>query len=169
MQLLFRVKNFSTKGYSFRKREESMTKIVSKFIPISIDASYRMSMPLFHSTQMGEWKQLPFEGKQTQPEDDETSTLELPFEFKGHIFEDYENSLNYPIQVRLQEKTTPFEPHKESMTIEYIQSLSAIMSYEWLREAELSLEVAWITFPSTILLCQVRGSARRVHYNFLSR
>jgi len=73
--------------------------------------------------------------------------------------------LNYLIQGRPQEKTTRFEPHEELMAIEHIQSLSTIMSYEWLREAELSLEVAWITFPSTILLCQVRGSARRVHYN----
>jgi hypothetical protein len=67
--------------------------------------------------------------------------------------------------VRSREKTTPFEPHEESMAIEHIQSLSAIMSYEWLREAELSPEVTRITFPSTILLCQVRGSTRRVHYN----
>jgi hypothetical protein len=51
------------------------------------------------------------------------------------------------------------------MAIEHIQSISAIMSYEWLREAELSPEVTRITFLSTILLCQVRGSARRVHYN----
>jgi hypothetical protein len=51
------------------------------------------------------------------------------------------------------------------MAIVHIQSLSAIMSYEWLREAELSPEVTQITFPSTILLCQVRGSAKRVHYN----
>jgi hypothetical protein len=42
------------KGCFFRKREESMTKFVSKFIPISIDASYGMSIPLFHSTQKGE-------------------------------------------------------------------------------------------------------------------
>ena len=39
------------------------------------------------------------------------------------------------------------------------------MSYEWLREAELSPKVARITSPSTILLCQVRGSAMKIHYN----
>ena len=39
------------------------------------------------------------------------------------------------------------------------------MSYEWLREAELSPEVARIISPSTILLCQVRGSAMKIHYN----
>jgi len=41
----------------------------------------------------------PIEGMQTQPKDDETSPLELPFEFKEDIFEDYGNSLNYPIQM----------------------------------------------------------------------
>jgi hypothetical protein len=49
--------------------------------------------------------------------------------------------------------------------IEHIKSLSAIMSYEWLTDAELSPEVARIISPSTILLCQIRGSAREVHYN----
>jgi hypothetical protein len=39
------------------------------------------------------------------------------------------------------------------------------MSYEWLREAELSPEVARIISPSTIFLCQVRGSAMKIHYN----
>jgi hypothetical protein len=39
------------------------------------------------------------------------------------------------------------------------------MSYEWLTEAELSPEVARIISPSTILLCQIRGPAREVHYN----
>jgi len=67
--------------------------------------------------------------------------------------------------VRPQEQTTPIEPHEKLMAIEHIQSLLAIMSYEWLREAELSLKVAWITFPSTILLCQIRGSTRRLDYN----
>jgi hypothetical protein len=107
----------------------------------------------------------PIEGMQDQLEDDESSPLEPPFEFEEDIFEDYGNTSNYAIEVRPRAKTTPFEPHEESMAIEHIQSLSAIMSYEWLREAELCPEVARITFPSTILLCQVRGSARRVHYN----
>jgi len=70
----------------------------------------------------------PIEGMQTQPKDDETSPLELPFEFEEDIFEDYRNSMNYLIQVRPQEKTTPFEPHEESSAIEHIQSLSAFMS-----------------------------------------
>jgi hypothetical protein len=39
------------------------------------------------------------------------------------------------------------------------------MSYEWLREAELSPEEARITSPSTIILCQVRGSAMKIYYN----
>jgi hypothetical protein len=85
-------------------------------------------------------------GMQNQLEDDESSLLELPFEFEEDIFEDYGNTSNYPIQVRPQAKTTPFEPHEESMAIEHIQSLLAIMSYEWLTQVELSPEVTRITF-----------------------
>jgi hypothetical protein len=47
---------------TIRDREESKTKFVSKFIPISINSSYGMSTPLFHYTQKGEWKQFPFNG-----------------------------------------------------------------------------------------------------------
>ena len=39
------------------------------------------------------------------------------------------------------------------------------MSYEWLREMELSPKAARFISPSTILLCQVRGSAMKIHYN----
>ena len=94
---------------------------------------------------------------QTQPEDDEISLLELPFEFKEDIFKDYGNSLNYPIQVRPQEKTTPFEPHEESMAIEHIKSLLAIMSYEWLREGELSPEVSQITVHPPFFCAKLEG------------
>jgi hypothetical protein len=72
----------------------------------------------------------PIEGMQNQLEEDESSPLELLFEFEEDIFEDYGNISNYPIQVRPQAKTTPFEPREESMAIEHIQSLSAIMSYQ---------------------------------------
>ena len=102
---------------------------------------------------------------QNQIEDDETSPLELPFEFKEDIFEDYGNTLNFPIQARPLAQTTSSDPHEELVHIEHIKSLSSVMSYEWLREAELSLEVAQITSPSTILLCQVRGSTMKIHYN----
>jgi hypothetical protein len=104
-------------------------------------------------------------GTQTQLEDDELSPLELPFAFEEDIFEGYGNTSNFPIQARPLEKTTTFDPPEETVSIEHIKSLSAIMSYEWLTEAELSPEVARIISPSTILLCQIRGSAREVHYN----
>jgi hypothetical protein len=104
-------------------------------------------------------------GTQTQLEDDELSPLELPFAFEEDIFEGYGNTSNFPIQARPLEKTTTFDPPEETVSIEHIKSLSAIMSYEWLTEAELSPEVARIISPSTILLCQIRGSAKEVHYN----
>jgi hypothetical protein len=104
-------------------------------------------------------------GTQTQLEDGEPSPLEFPFEFEEDIFEDYGNTSNFPIQARPLEKTTQPDPQEETVSIEHIKSLSAIMSYEWLTEAELSPEVARITSPSIILLCQIRGSAREVHYN----
>ena len=108
----------------------------------------------------------PFiEGTQNQLEDDEISPLEFPFEFEEDIFEDYGNTSNLPVQARPLAHTTPFDPHEESVHLEHIKSLSSVMSYEWLREAELSPEVAQITSPSTILLCQVRGSTMKIHYS----
>ena len=38
------------------------TKFVSKFIPISMNTSYGMSIPLFCFSQKGERKQFPFDG-----------------------------------------------------------------------------------------------------------
>jgi hypothetical protein len=105
------------------------------------------------------------EGTQNQLEDDETSPLELPFEFEEDIFEDYGNTSSLPVQARPLAKTSSPDPHKESVHIEHIKSLSSVMSYEWLREVELSPEVARIISTSTILLCQVRGSAMKIHYN----
>ena len=84
----------------------------------------------------------PDKGTQNQLEDDEKSPLELPFEFEEDLFEDYGNTLNFSIQARPLAKTTPSDPQDESIAIEHIKSLSAIMSYEWLMEAELSPEVA---------------------------
>jgi len=115
------------------------------------------------------------EGTQNQLKDDEPSPLELPFEFEEDLFEDYANTLNLPVQARLLAKTTSSDLHEESVHVEHIKSLSSAMSYEWLREAELSPKVARITSPSTILLCQVRGSAMKIHYkpsvgiNFISK
>jgi hypothetical protein len=111
----------------------------------------------------------PDEGTQNQLEDEETSPLELSFEFEEDLFEDYENTLNLPIQPRPLTHTTPSDPHKESVHMEHIKSLSSslssVMSYEWLIEVELSPEVARITSLSTILLCQIRGSTIKIHYN----
>jgi len=102
---------------------------------------------------------------QNQLRDDEPPLLEHPFEFKEDLFEDYGNNSNFPIQTRPLAGTTQFVLRVEPIDIEHIKSLSAILSYEWLTEAELSPEVARIITPSTILLCQIRGSARKFHYN----
>ena len=102
---------------------------------------------------------------QNKLEDDEPSSLEFPFEFKENLFEDYGNTSNLPVQARPLAQTTSSDLHEESVHIEHIKSLSSVMSYECLREAELPPEVARIISPSTILLCQVRGSAMKIHYN----
>jgi hypothetical protein len=39
------------------------------------------------------------------------------------------------------------------------------MSYEWLTEVELSPEVARIIDPPTILWCQIRRTAMKIHYS----
>ena len=42
--------------------EESETKFVPKFVSVSINSTNGMTMPFLHSSQKGEWKQLPFNG-----------------------------------------------------------------------------------------------------------
>src|SRR6185312_3127573 len=42
--------------------EERETKFVPKFIPIPINSTNGMSIPLFRSPRKGEWKQHPFNG-----------------------------------------------------------------------------------------------------------
>jgi hypothetical protein len=85
----------------------------------------------------------PFDmGMQNQLKDDEPSPLEFPFEFEEDFFEDYENTSNLSVQVRPLAHTTPSDPHEESVHIEHIKSISSVMSYEWLMEANLSPKVA---------------------------
>ena len=105
------------------------------------------------------------EGTQNQLEDNEISHLEFPFEFEEDIFEDFGNTSNLLVQVSPLAHTTSSDPHEESVHIEHIKSLLSVMSYEWLREVELSPKVARIIFPSTILLFLVRGSTMKIHYN----
>jgi len=104
-------------------------------------------------------------GTQNQLEDDEKSPLELPFEFEEDLFEHYGNTSNLPIKMRPMVHTTPSDLHEESILIEHIKSLSTVMSYEWLKEVELSPDVARSTSPSTMLLCQIRGSSMEILYN----
>ena len=123
-----------------------------------------MEIPIDSSHDLVAKKPLD-KGTQNQLKDDEPSPLEFPFEFEEDLFEDYGNTSNFPFQARPLAKITSSDPHEEWVHIGHIKSLSAVMSYEWLMEAELSPEVARITSPSTILLCQVRGSAMKIHYN----
>ena len=94
----------------------------------------------------------PDKGMQNQLRDDEPPPLEHPFEFEEDLFEDYGNTSNFPIQTRPLAGTTQSILRVESVDIEHIKSLLAILSYEWLTEAEPSPEVARIITPSTILL-----------------
>jgi hypothetical protein len=132
--------------------------------PLEEEHATKLEIPIDSSSNLVVEEPLG-KGTQTQLEDDEPSPLELPFAFEEDICEDYGNTSNFSIQARPLEKTTPSDPQEETVSIEHIKSLSTIMSYEWLTEAELSPEVAQIISPSTILLCQIRGSAREVHYN----
>jgi len=71
---------------------------------------------------------------QNQLRDDESPPLEHPFEFEEDLFEDYGNTSNFPIQTRPLARTTQSILRVESVDIEHIKSLSAILSYEWLTE-----------------------------------
>jgi hypothetical protein len=62
-----------------RNREESKTKFISKFIPISIYNSYGMRMPLFHPLCMGERKQFSFQGLMCHARNIQAQTQLLKF------------------------------------------------------------------------------------------
>jgi hypothetical protein len=76
---LLKGKNFYSQSGNLRQREEIKTKFVSKFIPISINSSYGMSIPLFCCTQKGEWKQFPFNGILCHASNSEARTQLLKF------------------------------------------------------------------------------------------
>jgi hypothetical protein len=109
--------------------------------PIKEEQAIKIELPI-DSSNILVVETPPDKGTQSQVEDDETSPLEFPFEFEEDIFEDYGNTSNFPIQARPLAKTTPHDPLEESISLEHLKSLSAITSYEWLTEAELSHEVA---------------------------
>ena len=85
-------------------------------------------------------------GTQNTLEDDEPHPSMFPFEIEEDLFDDFGNASNLPVQVKPLVHFEPFEdydgPHNDSILMEQIKGLSAIMSHEWLVETELSTEVA---------------------------
>jgi hypothetical protein len=72
-------------------------------------------------------------------EEDESHPSTFLFEIEDGLFEDFGNALNFLVQVKPLEHSTPF---KDPFLMEHIKGLSAIMSHEWLAKTKLSSEVA---------------------------
>ena len=65
--------------------------------------------------------------------------LEFPF-FEDEFHEDFKNTSKYSYQKRPPISVTPLDPLDKEFLRESIRELTAIMSSEWIEEAELSSE-----------------------------
>jgi len=73
--------------------------------------------------------------------EEETQPSELPFQFKDELFEDYGNTSSCSRKRKSSVPVPPDDPMEASFRKENVKQLTAIMTNEWLRELELSLEV----------------------------
>jgi len=114
-------------------------------------------------------KKPPIEGTHHPLEDDEPHLSMFPFEIEEDLFEDFGNASNLPVQVKPLVHSAPFEdddgPHNDSFLMEHIKGLLAIMSHEWLPEAELYTEVAQIIAPLDVLTCILKKTTIEAHYS----
>jgi len=69
--------------------------------------------------------------------EEEDLPLEFPFEIEDHLFEDFGNAANYPLQAKPSSKQ-PIDPPNEALCWKNLQELSAVMSHEWTMEAEIA-------------------------------
>jgi hypothetical protein len=87
--------------------------------------------------------------KHETPREEEPLPLEFLHSFKEDLFEDYRNTSNYLYQKRPLVPVTPPEPYEKKFLRENIKELTSLMSNEWLREGELSLDLLQISHPSS--------------------
>ena len=91
-----------------------------------------------------------------RPEDSKEGLqpLDLP-PFEDDIFEDFKNTSNYSCQVRPPVPVTPLDPLDEEIIRESIKELTAIMTTEWIEEAEQSSKEIQIHVPPSTIRCKI--------------
>jgi len=67
--------------------------------------------------------------------------LELPFEFKDDLFEDFGNTSNYLCTRKPPLPIPSMDPIEATFLRENVKKITAIMGDEWSREVEMSSEV----------------------------
>ena len=73
--------------------------------------------------------------------------------FEDDLFEDFGNALKYSCQKKPPVPITPLSPLDEEFLRESIRELTAIMSSEWVEEAERSSEEIRIYAPPSTIRC----------------
>ena len=81
--------------------------------------------------------------KPETPEEEDPQPLEFLQDLEDDLFEDFINTSNFSCQKRPPVRHT-------------IQELTALMSNEWLREGELSLNSIQIDSPSSSFRCRIK-------------
>jgi hypothetical protein len=103
------------------------------------------------------------------PEDEETHPMDFISEIEDELFSDFGKASNFPIQPKPRVCNSPFQqnaiqPDKPILKEDF-KCLSAAMSVEWLREAEISPEVVRLIMSSTLLSYQIQRVMMDVKYN----
>jgi len=96
--------------------------------------------------------------------EEEDLPLEFPFEIEDHLFEDFGNAANYPLQVKPYSKQ-PIDPPDETLCRKNLQELSTIMSHEWTMEAEIAENVLRIDGTPDVVHCQIGGRDTAAFYD----
>ena len=91
--------------------------------------------------------------------------MELPFEFKDDLFEDFGNTSNYLCTRKPPLPIPSMDPIEATFLRENVKKVMAIMAGEWSRETELSPEVLWINSPPSTIPYTIRGTPVDIFYS----
>ena len=101
---------------------------------------------------MAEAEPAPLEKPSPKPEDPKEGfqPSDLPY-FEDDFFDDFRNTSKYSCQKKPPVPVTPHEPLDKESLRKSIKELTAIMSSEWVEEAERSFEEIQIRVPPSII------------------
>ena len=101
-----------------------------------------------------------------EPEDPEEGyqPSNLPY-FEDHFFENFRDTSRYSCQKKPVVLVTPLEPIDKEFLRESIKELIAILSREWVADAEFSSKEIQIHTPSSTIHCKIWGIWVDVFYN----